>query len=311
MNKADYLERLRQRYPGEPDTVLELEWHLHDMEKTKRYIQLLETCNTNADIARKAVREMYVAGDIDEIKAKSRNFISALLPFPCLAKEGKTHSIAYHIKAMLDDPEVRAERRALQERRKAQRVAFGQEPEKAVQVRLPELNSGILIHVLPDKRIDKFLKAILELAELGVVQILQVQGQGEGSATQGQDGESTPEGGETPSPSSTPSTFYVNNRRKLQALSMVSAYIQDRKRRQTRNMLTSCINRQGIMLRENKIKAGDAVRLLTKSVWAKPRDMRSAAGFTQDLGVKCRVLSDRETMENIGLHKGITIMKMK
>lgn len=313
MSKADYLKRLRLCFPEEPDTVLELDWHFHDMEKTKRYIQLLGTCNTNADIAKKAVREMYVAGDIDEIKAKNKQFIMALLPFTCLDKEGKAHSIAYHIKSMLDDPEVRAERRSVLERRKATRAASYQVPEqRVVQVCFPTMGSGIFIQVSSDKRVEEFFQKLLELARLGLVRIIHVQGQGDSSVKQGQNDRSTTQGSETSSSSNTPSTFYVNKRRKLQALSMASAYIQNSQRRQSRNIWANrSINKQGVIVNGNKFKASAAIRLLTKSVWVKPRDMRSVCDIAQGLEVDMRVLSDRETKEIIGQHKGIAIMKMK
>ncbi|WP_233421435.1 hypothetical protein [Parabacteroides johnsonii] len=55
MNKEEYKQSLLKHYPGEPDDVLELAWHFHSVEKAKRYIELLETCNSYSDLATKAV----------------------------------------------------------------------------------------------------------------------------------------------------------------------------------------------------------------------------------------------------------------
>lgn len=81
MNKEEYKKSLHRHYPEEPDNVLELAWHFHGMEKAKKYIKLLETCNHNADLAIKAIRAMYVSCDIDAVKAVSEN----LLRFYCLS----------------------------------------------------------------------------------------------------------------------------------------------------------------------------------------------------------------------------------
>ena len=147
MSKADYLKRLRLRFPEEPDTVLELDWHFHDMEKTKHYIRLLGTCNSNADIAWKAIREMYVAGDIDGIKAKNK----------------------------LDDPQVKAERQASQT--KPKQVKESRDQQQTAQA-LPKRDNGIIIQIMPDKSNEEFLQKLLELAEKGKIQIIQ-QGPGE------------------------------------------------------------------------------------------------------------------------------------
>ena len=74
MNKEEYKKSLHRHYPEEPDNVLELAWHFHGMEKAKKYIKLLETCNHNADLAIKAIRAMYVSCDIDAVKAVSEKF---------------------------------------------------------------------------------------------------------------------------------------------------------------------------------------------------------------------------------------------
>ena len=111
MNKEEYKKSLHRHYPEEPDNVLELAWHFHGMEKAKKYIKLLETCNHNADLAIKAIRAMYVSCDIDEVKAVSEKFITVLLPFTCMEKTAKPHSVTFHVRKMLDDCDVKAERK--------------------------------------------------------------------------------------------------------------------------------------------------------------------------------------------------------
>lgn len=59
---------------------------------------------------------MHVACDIDSVQAISAEFIAALLPFTCMEKSANPHSVAYHIRKMLDDDAVKAERRATEER---------------------------------------------------------------------------------------------------------------------------------------------------------------------------------------------------
>lgn len=215
MNKADYLKRLRLRFPEEPDTVLELDWHFHDMEKTKHYIRLLETCNSNADIAWKAIREMYVAGDIDGIKAKNKRFIKALLPFTCLDREGNPHSIAYHIRAMLDDPQVKAERQTFQAKPKQIKESRDQQPAQA----LPKRDNGIIIQIMPDKSNEEFLQKLLELAEKGKIQIIQQR-----------PGEKHKEPSEDSSPSSVPPrSFYADERQEPLVLALARTLIDDEK----------------------------------------------------------------------------------
>lgn len=118
MNKEEYKKLLLNSYPNEPDTVLELAWHFHSVEKAKKYIGLLETCTRNADLATKVIRMMYVACDVDSVKAVSEKFITTLLPFTCMEKSANPHSVAYHIRKILDDDEVKAERRAEENRLK-------------------------------------------------------------------------------------------------------------------------------------------------------------------------------------------------
>lgn len=111
MSKESCIESLRIRYPDEPAEVLELAWRFHSMEKAKKYIAMLETCNSNADVAWKVVRLMYISGDIDEVLVTQESFLSTLLPFTSLPKESKAHSVAHHTRNMLRDKEVIAMRK--------------------------------------------------------------------------------------------------------------------------------------------------------------------------------------------------------
>lgn len=118
MSKEEYKKSLQDSYPNESDDVLELAWHFHSVEKAKKYIGLLETCTRNADLATKVIRVMYVACDVDSLKAVSEKFITTLLPFTCMEKNANPHSVAYHIRKMLDDNEVKNERKVEEKRLK-------------------------------------------------------------------------------------------------------------------------------------------------------------------------------------------------
>lgn len=118
MSKDKFKEALRGQYPQESEEVLELAWHLHDIQVAKQYIAILTTCNENADVATKAIRAMYVSDTIDRRKALSEVFIRALLPFTCMSKTPVPHSVVYHVRKMLDDEAVKAERKAMKERKR-------------------------------------------------------------------------------------------------------------------------------------------------------------------------------------------------
>lgn len=62
---------------------------------------------------------MYVSGDIDEIRARSEKFLSLLIPLACLEIHGNSHAAVYHVRQMLDDPDIRKERKSLEEQRSA------------------------------------------------------------------------------------------------------------------------------------------------------------------------------------------------
>lgn len=116
-NKEKYIADLRSQYAEEPEEFLELCWVLHDYDKARGYADLLATCTSYADIAQKVIRPMYVGGDIDDIRARSEKFLSLLIPLACLGIVGNSHAAVYHVRQMLDDADVRAERKNLSDKR--------------------------------------------------------------------------------------------------------------------------------------------------------------------------------------------------
>lgn len=117
-NKEKYIDGLRSQYPDVSEEFLEFCCVFHDYEKAKGYSDILNTCNTYADIANKVVRLMYVNGDIDDTRAKSEKFLNLLIPLACLNTKGNAHTAVYHVKQMLDDSSVREERREQEARRR-------------------------------------------------------------------------------------------------------------------------------------------------------------------------------------------------
>lgn len=128
MNKIEYKRSLQCYFPDEPEEVLELAWYFHGVEKAKRYIEILATCNDYTDVATKAVRTMYVTCDIDSVTATKEAFVSALLPFTCMSRTWNAHSATYHIRNLLRDDSVKAERKANETRQK-QALIVGQSSE--------------------------------------------------------------------------------------------------------------------------------------------------------------------------------------
>ena len=110
--KERFIHTIAAKHPEESKEMFELAWHFHSLDKAKRYSEILGRCNSYADIASKAIREMFVEGDIDNQKAVNAAFIDALLPFTHLERKGVPHSVVYHIKKVLEDKDVLAERRA-------------------------------------------------------------------------------------------------------------------------------------------------------------------------------------------------------
>lgn len=75
MNKEEYKQSLLRRYPGKDEKTCELAWYFHSMEKVQHYISLLAQCNSYGEVANKAVRTMYVSGDICSDVAVKEAFV--------------------------------------------------------------------------------------------------------------------------------------------------------------------------------------------------------------------------------------------
>lgn len=154
MYKDKYIKSLRARYPEEPDEVLELAWRFHGVEKARGYVEVLNSCNSYADVANKAIRQMYVSGDIDSITAVSEKFIALLLPFTCMGKQGKPHSVAYHVRKMLDDDLVKTERKRKEEVRDESPAISYQEPslprtaDVTIEIRISTDNTELIREIL-------------------------------------------------------------------------------------------------------------------------------------------------------------------
>lgn len=110
MDKTLFIHQMGQRHPEASGELLELAWHLHSVEKAESYARELRECGSYADIANKVIREMYVNGDIDARKACGARFIESLLPFVCMDRKPKAHSVAYHVRNMLREKKVIAAR---------------------------------------------------------------------------------------------------------------------------------------------------------------------------------------------------------
>lgn len=158
MNKEEYKQSLKRSYPDEPDGVLELAWYLHNMEKAKQYISQLMTCNTYMDVATKVIRPMYTSCDIDSVLALKESFLSVLLPFTAMDKAWNAHSATYHIRKMLDNDLVKAERRATEAR---QRQAYLERQQAEITPRSFTANIQILLQTDD----ENLIRQILNLAE--------------------------------------------------------------------------------------------------------------------------------------------------
>mgnify|MGYP000151178387 FL=1 len=71
--KERFINMIAAKHPEASKEMLELAWHFHSLDKAKRYSGILGCCNSYADIASKAIREMFVEGDID-IQGCKHNF---------------------------------------------------------------------------------------------------------------------------------------------------------------------------------------------------------------------------------------------
>ena len=288
MSKTDYLKMLRTVHPGEDETVYELATQFHSMTKAKHYIALLETCNTNADIAWKAMRTMYVSGDIDEMKAMSRKFIRSLLPFVCLEKEGKANSIAYHVKAMLNDDNVRKERQEFQERQKAavQVVSHELQP---VQVELPKISEGIILQITPNPDNQDFFRQLLELIKQGQVQVIQVQNSGCGTVAQ-----ENP----NPQPSARSFTLRVNAQSKARVLALARTHIQIGIPSRPKSMLAM-------------VKSQMATRLAVQSLLKQVNIKQPTIELPPTLSIASLAFPDRDKLKMLCRHRDVTIWEVK
>lgn len=154
MYKDKYIKSFREHYPEEPDEVLELAWHFHGVEKAREYVEVLNSCNSYADVVNKAIRQMYVSGDIDSITAVSEKFIALLLPFTCMGKQGKPHSVAYHVRKMLENDTVKVERKRKVEVRDESPAISYQEPflprtaDVTIEIRISTDNTELIREIL-------------------------------------------------------------------------------------------------------------------------------------------------------------------
>lgn len=110
MDKTIFIHQLSLRHPNASEELLELAWQLHDFQKAETYARQLSHCNRYADIAWQPIRQLYVNGDIDSLKAVNERFINTLLPFTCLDRKPLAHSVVYHVHQMLNDKETLAAR---------------------------------------------------------------------------------------------------------------------------------------------------------------------------------------------------------
>lgn len=161
-----YMEKLRQEHPGRPDGWYELAWRFRSPEKAELYGGLLAACNVNADIAGTVVRRMYVSGDIDIQTALSEKFIRLLLSLTCMDRSSKPHSVAYHIRKMLRDDEVRAERRRMEEQR-MQHWRSGRQENSTVSGTEPPSQRKMYVVEIPDPTADKVQKLMQWAKESG------------------------------------------------------------------------------------------------------------------------------------------------
>lgn len=117
-NKDKYIAELRAQHPELPQEFFDFCAAIPDYDKAMHYANLLGTCSTYEDIAKKVIRPMYVSGDIDDVRAKSEKFLALLLPLARLSVEGKPHSAVHHVKKIIDDKAVKDEREQLDAKRR-------------------------------------------------------------------------------------------------------------------------------------------------------------------------------------------------
>lgn len=113
--KTTYLSEIRAQHPDLSEELLELTWHLHDVEKARRYGAQLNACTDYPSIVHRVVRTMYVMDEIDMQKAKSEKFLDLLVSMACLEKPGNGHAAVYYVRQMLDEKAVQEERTRFKE----------------------------------------------------------------------------------------------------------------------------------------------------------------------------------------------------
>lgn len=120
-SRTAYIEKQRSLYPDLSGELLELAWHLQDVQKAQQYGELLNTCTSYSEIVERVLHPMYVLGEVDALKAKKEAFLDLLVSFACLEKPGNGHAAVHHVKQMLDDPKVKKERQQFEENCKMRR----------------------------------------------------------------------------------------------------------------------------------------------------------------------------------------------
>lgn len=108
----DQIKRLKSRFPDEEVEVITLACHLgNNLDLAKECKEKLEVCNDYRDIAQIVVKPLYINCVIDEVNVRKRAFITALLNLSTYGKQGKYKSAYYHIRKMLDEDEVKEQRK--------------------------------------------------------------------------------------------------------------------------------------------------------------------------------------------------------
>ena len=137
----DRLNALKSHYPDVDILVLTLVCHFREnnVDLGKECKEKLDVCNNYRDIAQIVVRPLYVNCVIDDITAKNKYFIKALLALTSYGNQGKYRSAYYHIKQMLNEDEVIAEHKkvwaAIHSKAKSAESSFVESPsEETLQI---------------------------------------------------------------------------------------------------------------------------------------------------------------------------------
>lgn len=131
--KVEYLEKQRSLHPELSAELLELAWHLQDVEKAQQYGAILNTCTSYSEIVERVLHPMYVCGEVNALKAKKESFLDSLITLACLEKPGNGHAAVHHVKQMLDDPKIKKERQQFEEHCKMRRwLSQGSYPDQLV-----------------------------------------------------------------------------------------------------------------------------------------------------------------------------------